>query len=139
MKPKIIKKKLIKNINGDILKFINNKDKHFKQFGEIYFSFINKNKIKAWKYNSINFANLIFPIGRVLTVVYDKNKKLIIEQILSQKDYNSLYLPPNYYYGFMGLDKQNMIVNLIDKNYSSKDKKKIDLNFFDFNWKKYKS
>ena len=58
MKPKIIKKKLIKNINGDILKFINNKDKHFKQFGEIYFSFINKNKIKAWKYISINFAKV---------------------------------------------------------------------------------
>ena len=45
---KIIKKKIIKNSKGDIIKYINKKDRIFKKFGEAYFSEIKKNKIKGW-------------------------------------------------------------------------------------------
>ena len=41
---KIIKKKLIKNNKGDILKYISRKDTFFKKFGEIYFNHIKPKK-----------------------------------------------------------------------------------------------
>ena len=51
---KVIKKKIIKVKKGDIIKFVNKKDKFFKRFGEIYFSEITKNQTKGWNLHKRN-------------------------------------------------------------------------------------
>ena len=51
---KNIKRKIIKNKKGDILKFLSKKDNFFKKFGEIYFTEILKSKVKGWNYHKKN-------------------------------------------------------------------------------------
>ena len=138
MKPILKSRKKIKNINGDIVKFIDKRDKNFRGFGEIYFSFINKNKIKAWKFNKTIHSNFIVPYGKVLVVVFDKEKNYIQKDILSYRNLNSLYLPPNFFYGFMGLEEKSLIVNLINKNHNVEANNSIPKNFLDFDWGKFK-
>ena len=48
-KLKIIKLKNIKMEKGNLVKFIEKKSLNYKGFGEVYFSNVKKNKIKAWK------------------------------------------------------------------------------------------
>ena len=138
MKPILKSRKKIKNINGDIVKFIDKSDKNFKGFGEIYFSFINKNKIKAWKFNKTIHSNFIVPYGKVLVVVFDKEKNFIQKNILSYRNLNSLFLITNFFYGFMGLEKKSLIVNLINKNHNVEANNSIPKNFLDFDWGKFK-
>ena len=44
----IIEKKQITDDRGKIKHMLRNDDKNFTKFGEIYFSSVNPNKIKAW-------------------------------------------------------------------------------------------
>lgn len=138
MKPILKSTKKINNINGDIVKFINKRDKNFRGFGEVYFSFIKKNKIKAWKFNKTIHSNFIVPYGKVLVVVFDKEKNYIQKNILSHRNLNSLFLPSNFFYGFMGLEKKSLIVNLINKNHNLEANNSISKNFLDFDWGKFK-
>ena len=55
-KIKKIKLDIIKNKKGDILKYLNRKDKFFNKFGEIYFTEIKKNEIKGWNYHKKCFC-----------------------------------------------------------------------------------
>ena len=48
---RVLKNKNIYNKKGSIIKFINNREKNFKRFGEIYFSEIKLKKIKGWNYH----------------------------------------------------------------------------------------
>ena len=41
---KVIKLKIIKNSKGDLLKYLDRKNKYFKKFGETYFNEIKRNK-----------------------------------------------------------------------------------------------
>ena len=62
---KIEKLKVIKNQDGDILKFLSKKSKFFNNFGEIYFSKIFKGKIKGWNYHKTNTCIICVPNGKV--------------------------------------------------------------------------
>ena len=87
---KIHSKKIIANKKGRILKYISKKDNFIKKFGEIYFSFIKKNKIKGWNYHKINKCFLMCVYGEVLVHIIDQRK--------SCKSYNKefkLRLLPN--------------------------------------------
>ena len=86
---KIEKLKVIKNQDGDILKFLSKKSKFFNNFGEIYFSKIFKGKIKGWNYHKTNTCIICVPNGKVKfifkfknrtksIVISDKNKKIFI-------------------------------------------------------------
>ena len=56
---KVDKKKVV---NGYIYHGIKSHDLGFKNFGEVYFSFINFNKIKGWKKHTKMTLNLLVPI-----------------------------------------------------------------------------
>ena len=62
---KNIKRKVIGNNKGDILKFLSRQDSFFKKFGEIYFTEIFKNKVKGWNYHKKNNCLLSVPYGKV--------------------------------------------------------------------------
>ena len=53
-KIKITPLKIYKNVKGDILKYINKKNKYLRAFGEIYFTEIKKNKTKGWNFHKKN-------------------------------------------------------------------------------------
>ena len=55
-KIKLYEKDIKRNINGDVLKFFD--DRLIKGIKEIYFSNIKKKRIKGWKKNKSIFTNL---------------------------------------------------------------------------------
>ena len=71
---KIHLRKLIKNKKGNILKYISKKDVFIKQFGEVYFSYINKNKTKGWNLHKKNKCFIICLYGQVLVHLIDQRK-----------------------------------------------------------------
>ena len=77
-KIKIISLKISKNIKGDILKYINKKDKYFKTFGEIYFTEIKKNNTKGWNFHKRNQC--------LITV------RKRIEKKINQENINDFYI-----------------------------------------------
>ena len=120
-KIKFYKKKVIFNPKGNIMKYMNQNDKHFVKFGEIYFTWIKKNYLKGWKFHTKMHMNLTVPVGKIRCIFYDKksNKKNIFN--LSEKNFGTLYVPPKIWFAFQNLDKKNsLLVNfssiIHDKN-----------------------
>ena len=62
---KIIKLKQFFLEEGNLFHGLKNSDDGYDKFGEIYFSFINKNSIKAWKFHKKMTLNLIVPVGSI--------------------------------------------------------------------------
>lgn len=133
-KIKIENKNVIKNLNGDIYKFLSKDSKLFSEFGEIYFSEIKKNKIKAWKMQKKITMNLIVPIGNVKFVFLDRNFNLLDIITIGKKNYKLLNIPPLIWYGFQGLSEINLISNLINKTHNDNDMLRLGKNEINFDW-----
>ena len=50
-KIKIYKLNKLKNLKGDVLKYLNKNNKYFKKFGEVYFTEIKKKKNKRMEFS----------------------------------------------------------------------------------------
>ena len=98
---KIEKLKVIKNQDGDILKFLSKKSKFFNNFGEIYFSKILKGKIKGWNYHKS-------------IIISDKNKKILI-------------IYPKTWFSFSAVNETSLIANVINKIHSKDESIKIPI------------
>ena len=84
------------NINeadsGSVYHALKNTDKGFKQFGEIYFSSVKKDIIKAWKLHKEMTLNLIVPVGKIQFCFFDVREQSdtfneTFKIVLSQKPY----------------------------------------------------
>ena len=111
----------IKNSLGSILHMIRNDGALFKQFGEIYFSEIYSDKIKAWKRHKEQAQNLTTPTGIVRLVVYDDRPKSSTQGNLAEftmgrpNHYSLIHIPCMLWYGFQSLSKQtSLIANCAD-------------------------
>lgn len=131
-KIKFYKKKIISHSRGNIMHYIKNNDKNFIKFGEIYFTWIKKNKFKGWKFHKRMTMNLTVPYGNVRFFFYDELSKKKIVFNLSEKIYGTLYVPPKVWFGFKNISKKkdSLVVNfsniIHDKNESlNKDFKSL--------------
>tara|TARA_X000000950_G_scaffold289404_1_gene412937 strand:- start:2949 stop:3359 length:411 start_codon:yes stop_codon:yes gene_type:complete len=131
----IISKKIpiIKNINGNILKGIDKNSDYFKGFGELYFSFIKENSIKAWKKHD-NITSIFFvPIGNVKFVLYSNSK--FKSYIIGENNHRLLRIKPKTWYGFKGMSQNNnLVVSLINKVHNDKEMQRKKLNFLKYSW-----
>ena len=66
--------KIINADEGSVLHFMKNSDIEFKNFGEVYFSTVKKDCIKAWKLHKKMTLNLVVPVGRILFHFIDGRK-----------------------------------------------------------------
>lgn len=133
--------KIINHEKGNIFHVIRNFDNGFVDFGEAYISFINLNEIKAWKKHLNMTCNFIVPNGKILIVLCDFRKKSdtfgkINEFIISPENYFRLTVPPGICYGFKGLSKNNMLINIADIVHDPKEQinytsKEVNINY---NW-----
>ena len=107
--------KKIKTQGGDVLHALKSIDEDFNDFGEIYFSFVEKNAIKAWKKHTKMNMNLIVPVGLVRFVFFDElNKKFTMHEI-GESNYARLFVPNNIWFGFQGIyDTQSLVTNISD-------------------------
>lgn len=133
-----IEVKSLKEINvadGDVLHGLKKTDEGFKDFGEVYFSKINYEAIKAWKFHERMNLNLIVPIGNVKFVFFNEYDKSYKEIAIGEKNYKRIYVPPKIWFGFKGLDENvNLVMNIASIEHDPEEVKKKDIDEFEYNW-----
>ena len=120
---------------GDLYKFIDNKNKNFNEFGEVYFSSIKPKSVKAWKLHKKMTLNIVVPVGKVRFVLFDDIKKKMLEVKIGQNDYKLLTIKPNTWYGFQGISNEiSLVANLTDMRHDEKEMSRQSDDFFPFDW-----
>ena len=111
---------IIKSEKGSIMHVLKNSDQGFSNFGEVYFSTVNQNVVKAWKLHKRMNLNVVVPSGEVLFSFFDVREKSstvnqIFKLIFSQSSYFRLTVPPGIWFGFKGIGEGlNLICNVSD-------------------------
>ncbi len=137
----ITRLKVIKDDRGKVMHMLRNDSPVFKNFGEIYFSTINFNSIKAWHLHKEATLNYVCVKGKVKLVLYDDRKNSstkgkIKEYDLSPEDYYLITIPPNIWNGFKGLDKgESIIANCLTLPHNEKEMVRKDPGDKNFNYK----
>ena len=67
--------KIIKDERGKVMHMMRKDSKVFKNFGEIYFSTIYKDRIKAWHLHKEATLNYVCVKGKVKLVLFDDRKE----------------------------------------------------------------
>lgn len=106
---KIFNKKVITDERGKILHMLRSDDENFNKFGEIYFSYVNPNKIKAWHIHKKMTLNYCSAYGNIKLVLFDereksKTKGLVQEIFLSNDNHILVSIPPMVWNGFCSAD-----------------------------------
>ena len=138
----ISKLKIIRDERGSVMHMLRNDSQIFKSFGEIYFSTIYENKIKAWHLHKESYLNYACVYGEVKLVLIDKRKNSETfdktqEIILSPKKYQLVTIPPNVWNGFKGLSKnESIIANCLSIPHNENEMVRKDFNdsYFKYNW-----
>lgn len=134
--------KIISDNRGSVMHMMRNDSKVFDKFGEIYFSTIFKDKIKAWHLHKEATLNYACVYGEVKLVLFDERKGSgtfgeYQELLLSLKDYNLITIPPNIWNGFKGRNDQfSIIANCLNLPHNEKEMVRLDVkdNRFKYDW-----
>ena len=136
--------KQLKDDRGKIMHMMRNDSDFFKNFGEIYFSTVNQNYIKAWHLHKENTLNYVCIHGKVKLVLFDDRKESKTfnqhqEIILSPDNYFLVTIPPGIWNGFKGLSAPDAIIaNLIDNPHNDNEMTRLphDDTKFNYSWTK---
>ena len=134
---KYIPLKKISNPLGDVWHAIKSSDDEYAGFGEAYFSFIEKGKIKGWKKHKKATLNLVVPVGEIKFFAYDeeqgdKHSKLS-SFTLSEENYFRLTVPSGIWLAFKGLKERNMLLNVSDYSHDPSEVEAIEIENFPIN------
>ena len=120
---------------GNVLHALKKTDQGYENFGEVYFSKISFNAIKAWKFHEKMSLNLVVPIGNVKFVFFNECDKSFKEITIGENNYKRIYVPPQIWFGFMGLDENvNLVMNIADIVHDPEEVTKKDLDEFKYDW-----
>tara|TARA_B100000161_G_C33323173_1_gene312399 strand:- start:158 stop:592 length:435 start_codon:yes stop_codon:yes gene_type:complete len=139
---KITKLKIIPDERGKVMHMMRNDSPVFKNFGEVYFSTIYENKIKAWHLHRESYLNYVCVVGEVKLVLFDDRKDSLTknqhqEIFLSPDNYFLVTIPPNVWNGFKGLGKkESIIANCLTLPHNEKEMIRKDPKdkYFGYNW-----
>ena len=69
---------------GDVMHVLKNSDNGFNGFGEVYFSWVERGTIKAWKCHQHMTLNLVVPLGEVSFVfhIMDQKKFFVLKSLV---------------------------------------------------------
>tara|TARA_A100001388_G_C28536275_1_gene388041 strand:- start:195 stop:620 length:426 start_codon:yes stop_codon:yes gene_type:complete len=124
--------KRIKVDGGDVLRILRSDDLSFNEFNEAYFSIIEPGKIKAWKRHLRMTMNLVVPYGMVEFVFFDNNN-FLKREIIGEKRYSRLTVPPMIWFGFKCISKkESLILNISDTLHSPDEVERKELSCYDF-------
>ena len=138
----ISKLKIIEDERGKVMHMMRNDSKVFQSLGEIYFSTIYKDVIKAWHLHKEATLNYACVSGEVKLVLYDdrteSDSRGIYEEIfLTPENYFLVTIPPNIWNGFKGLAKgESIIANCLNLPHNEKEMVRLDIKNkrFNHNW-----
>ncbi len=100
---------------GTICHMLKCTDPHFRQFGEIYFSSVYRDVVKAWHRHREMTLNYACVFGRIKLVIYDDREGSstngeLHEIFLGPDDYSLVIIPPEVWNGFKGMSDPCAIV-----------------------------
>ncbi|MBD1172635.1 dTDP-4-dehydrorhamnose 3,5-epimerase family protein [Pelagibacterales bacterium SAG-MED05] len=138
---KITSLKILSDNRGSVMHMLRNDSKIFKSFGEIYFSTIHKDSIKAWHLHKEATLNYACIKGSVKLVLFDERsesptKGKYQEISLSPKNYFLVTIPPNIWNGFKGFyEPESIIANCLSLPHNEKEMVRKDHSDQKFNYK----
>lgn len=100
--------KQIKDDRGMVLHMLRSDSPLYIGFGEIYFSMVYRDCVKAWKRHKRMFQHFAVPVGEIKLVIYDGREgsptKGVLQVITTGNDnYGMIRIPPMVWYGFQGV------------------------------------
>ena len=139
---KITPLKIINDHRGSVMHMLRNDSDVYKKFGEIYFSTIFCDKIKAWHLHKEATLNYACISGKVKLVLYDERKMsktfgTYQELTLTIENYSLITIPPNIWNGFKGLDKNSSIIaNCLNLPHNESEMVRLDITDerFKYDW-----
>ena len=108
--------KRIPTVGGDVMHAVKNSDNGFNGFGEVYFSWVERGAIKAWKCHQHMTLNLVVPLGEISFVFHIKDQENCFRtENIGEEKYVRLTVPPGIWFGFQGRGSgQSLLMNLAD-------------------------
>ena len=100
---------------GKVMHMLRRDDPWFEKFGEIYFSVVNPDAIKAWHLHKKMTLNYAVVSGQIMLVLFDARTKSptrgrLQEISTGQEDYALVTVPPGVWNGFKGIAPAPSIV-----------------------------
>ena len=100
---------------GKVMHMLKSTDAAFQTFGEIYFSCVFPDAVKAWHFHDKMVLNYAVPHGRIKFVLYDDRpdsptKGEVQELFLGEENYWLVTVPPKVWNGFKGIGIEMAIV-----------------------------
>ena len=133
---KITRLKTVDVVGGNVLHVIKKSDQGFSGLGEVYFSYIEPNAVKAWKLHMKMTLNLVVHQGNVRFVFCNpfEDKNYHIEEI-GESNYARLTVPPKIWFGFKGISsKPSLIANVANIEHDDSEVQKKEKDDFDYKW-----
>jgi len=137
IQPVLTQLKIIESEKGAVYHALKRTESSFFEFGEAYFSFVNKGAIKGWKKHKKLTMNIIVPVGVIKFVVchFSSDKPIFSEYILGPgTNYSRLTVPPGYWLAFEGLEDINCLLNVADLEHEKLEADNISLNEIKYSW-----
>lgn len=138
---KITPLKIISDNRGSVMHMLRSDSDVFEKFGEIYFSTIFKDSIKAWHLHKEATLNYACIFGKVKLALFDDRTQSITyglyqELYLSLDSYSLITIPPNIWNGFKGLNENHSIIaNCLTLPHNEKEMVRLDSNDSKFKYK----
>ena len=100
---------------GKIMHMLRCTDPHFREFGEVYFSWVHPGVIKGWHLHKKMFLNYAVPVGKIKLVLYDDRddsptKGELNELFVGVDNYCLITIPPMVWNGYKGCGTENAMV-----------------------------
>lgn len=107
--------KQIPDERGKIMHMLREDDPHFEHFGEIYFSNVYPEVVKAWHYHTEMALNYAVIYGTVKLVLFDDRQESstrneLMELFIGEGNYVLVKVPPKVWNGFKGVGLTHSIV-----------------------------
>ena len=126
----------IPTIGGDVMHALKNSDNGFNGFGEVYFSWVERGAIKAWKCHQHMTLNLVVPLGEISFVFHIKDQENCFRtENIGEEQYVRLTVPPGIWFGFQGRGSgQSLLMNLADMAHDPDEVLRKNTSKIVYNW-----
>jgi dTDP-4-dehydrorhamnose 3,5-epimerase len=126
--------KRIPTPGGDVMHAMKRSDAGYVAFGEAYFSWVEAGAVKAWKRHRRMTLNLVVPVGRVRFAFTLGPHSRMHEAELGERHYARITLPPGIWFGFQGVDRSSLVLNLADIEHDPTEVERLPYDTEGFDW-----
>ena len=127
--------KQIYDDRGAVFHVLKKSENQLDSFGEVYFSKINFNIVKGWKFHKEMKQNFCVPFGKLKLVLFDNRKNSITKGLINEiilddsQNYSRVAIPRNIWYSFKCLnDPYCLLHNITNIEHDSNECITLDLN-----------